>query len=186
MDVYYKNLNLSIPILNDSAPLEDLKFHYETNMNDSMRKFIHPLFLNLLSTKNTYISFIESFYSHPNIQQPIPIHIDSRGGDYIKINYVIGGKDSTMNWYKPKSATDQKTEISGIGNEYISFERDRVDLIDSAVINPIGIVQVGIPHNITNLIEDRLCISMYISNLHNRQRLTMNEAIEIFSEYILD
>ena len=184
MSIYFKHLNLNVPILKDTAPLKDLRVQYHIDMNKSVREFVHLEFIKILSIKNTYIQHMESFYSCPDIK--LDIHIDSRGGDYIKINYVIGGENSVMNWYTPKSTVDNKIQLTGVNTEYMTFDRNQVELVQSANINPVSIVQVGVPHNITNPTSDRLCISMCIAHRHNQQRLTMAEAMEIFSEYIVD
>jgi hypothetical protein len=183
MSIYYKHLNLNIPFLNDSAPLNKLKTQYQTDMNESIEMYIHPSFIDLLKSKSVYVSHIESFFSEPNIN--LPIHIDSVGGDYVKINYIIGGVDSIMYWYQAKPDVHVEPKLTTINTQYFSFEKDQVELVDSTPINPVSIVQVGIPHNITNPINHRLCISMCINHYHNHQRLTMAEATDIFSEYIL-
>jgi len=184
MSIYFKYLNLNVPILKDTAPLEDLKLQYQIDMHKSVREFVHLAFFRILSIKHAYIQHMESFYSCPNIKQGI--HIDGQGGDYIKINYVIGGENSVMNWYTPKSTVDNKIQLTDVNSEYMSFNWDQVELVQSANINPVSIVQVGVPHNITNPTSDRLCISMCIAHRHNQQRLTMAEAIDVFSEYIVD
>lgn len=183
MSIYYKHLNLSIPILNDFAPLDELKSQHQSDINEQIGMYLHPLFMDFLKNKNVYVSHIESFFSCPNIN--LPIHVDSIGGDYIKINYIIGGVNSVMHWYTVKSGIQIEPKFTTINTQYFSFETDQVDLVDTTKINPISIVQVGVPHNITNPIEDRLCISMCITHWHNHQRLTMAEATDIFSEYII-
>ncbi len=184
MSIYYKHLKLNIPVLNDFAPLHELKTQYQTDMNESIGMYLYPEFMNLMKSKKIYISHIESFFSEPNIN--LPIHIDSVGGDYVKINYIIGGVDSIMYWYQAKPDVHVEPKLTTINTQYFSFEEDQVELVDSTTINPISIVQVGVPHNITNPTDYRLCISMCISHWHNHQRLTMAEAIDLFSEYITD
>ena len=185
MSIYYKHLNLNIPVINDSAPLQNLKLKEQTDMNSELKSYIHPEFLNLLKSKNVLIGHIESFYTYPGIK--MKIHTDCDGGDYIKINYVMGGKNSLMNWYQPKLGHQPESKLTSINTVYLSFEDHQVDLIDSTMINPLTIVQVGSPHNITNTVEFRLCISMVILHADaNHQRLTMAEATEIFSEYIFN
>jgi hypothetical protein len=183
MSLYYKHLNLNIPVINDSAPLNELKTQYQTDMDKSIEMYIHPSMIDLLKSKNVYISHIESFFLRPNIN--LPIHVDDGGGDYVKINYVIGGKDSLMHWYQINPGVHVKPKTTTINTQYFSFKKDQVELVDCTTIDPVSIVQVGIPHNITNTINHRLCISMCISHWHNQQRLTMSEAVDIFSEYIL-
>ena len=183
MSIYYKHLNLSIPVLNDSAPLDELKSVWQCDMNKQIGMHLHPLFMDFLKNKNVCVSHIESFFSRPNIN--LPIHADLIG-DYIKINYIIGGVDSVMHWYTVKSGTQIEPQFTKISTKYFRFKADQVELADTASVSPISIVQVGVPHTITNPVEYRLCISMCISHCHNHQRLTMNEATEVFAEHIIN
>lgn len=181
--MYYKHLNLNIPVLNDLAPLDVLEKTYHTDISQQCDMFFHPEFLDFIKFKNVYIMFAESFFSVPGVTQDQDIHTDCDSGDYIKINYVIGGRLSSMHWYQVKPNIHVKPLLTEIGTEYLGFEKEQVYQISSTHVR-FSIVQVGIPHNISNPLENRLCISLSIAHIGNHQRLTMADAVEIFSEYI--
>ena len=46
------------------------------------------------------------------------------------------------------------------------------------------IVQIGMPHDVTNVNVPRLCVSVALAR-ENGKRLTMDESIEIFKDYII-
>ena len=199
MSIYYKPLNLNMPILSDTAPLDILKTKYQTRLNDNLGVWFHPVlnyrndnlgvwfhptFLKFLESKHICLEFVETFYSKPDTVQTI--HVDGTGGDFVKINYVIGGKDSVMNWYTVKSEISVETTITEEKIKHLSFEKNQVELIHSTITCPISIVQVGIPHNVTNALEDRLCISMVIAWQNGPENMiTMAKATEIFADYIV-
>jgi len=179
--MYYKHLNLNIPVLNDLAPLDILEKTHHTDISQQCDVFFHPEFLDFIKSKDVYIMFAEAFFSVPGVTQDI--HTDSVSGDYIKINYVLGGRHSLMHWYQVKPNIHVAPMLTVIGTKYLGFTKEQVYRINSTHVG-FSIVQVGIPHNITNPLENRLCISLSIGHVGNHQRLTMAAAVEIFSEYI--
>lgn len=134
-----------------------------------------------LKTLNLTIVWVELFYNPPF--RFTTIHIDDTGGDYTKLNYVFGGKNSLMCWWKQKPDVSNKVEITAINSSYIDYKIDQVDLIDKQPVNFPSIVQVGIPHNIHNFEEPRYCLSLVLKKQDNT-RLTMAESIEIFKQYL--
>ena len=126
---------------------------------------------------NLKIVQVEIFYSPP-FKETI-VHTDLTGGDYTKLNYIYGGKNSYMHWYKQKPNIIKEMHK---GNNYIQFNPNEVDLVDTQMLPFSSIVQVGIPHNVTNFSEKRYCLSLVIRRLDGN-KLTMAESVEIFQEY---
>ena len=87
-----------------------------------------------------------------------------------------------MHWYKTKNDIPIVQKINTIGKEYSKYSIDEVELCYSEPIGKPSIVQVGVPHNITNPIEERLCICLVITK--NRTRVTMQDALDIFKSEI--
>jgi hypothetical protein len=141
--------------------------------------------ISFLSTLNLTIRSAAIFYTAPF--SFTGIHVDLGGqvivGDYTKLNYVFGGKNSVMCWWKKKDNISNILTKTLPNRSYISFSVDQVDLIDKQQVNFPSIVQVGVPHNIENFEEPRYCISLALEK-HCGTRLTMAESIEIFKDYL--
>ena len=190
MTPYYQNLNFNIQLLKDGCSLSDLfnkvnsKKVYHSLIN--IKEYINPELLDFLAELEIFPDHCEMFYSTPNFVSKI--HVDARHGNFTKINWVFGGKDSVMNWYKPKdNIIRNEPTISAIKSMYIGYHRSEVDLLYSAPLGLPAIVQVGVPHNILNPIQDRCCISLGVSSIdknNQKYNLTMQESVSRMSRYI--
>jgi hypothetical protein len=172
------DLNLNINPLKESMDINSYGTtgHTKISLNE-----INNDLISLLATLNLTIGFAELFYTAP--YSVTRIHTDYLGGDYIKINYIFGGKDSFMYWWKPKPNIIKTPLKTSIDSFYISYNQTEVDLIEKKSVKFPSIVQVGIPHNIKNFEEPRYCLSFVLRN-QNDNRLTMAESIEIFKDYL--
>jgi hypothetical protein len=135
------------------------------------------------------ISLVEVFYSPPN--KIGVVHIDSVGGDYTKLNWQFGGKDSVMNWYSETMPNSRKKTITSIGTNSISLDENTLTKSHSQAIQNPSLIQVGVPHNIENFSEDRWVVSVvykYPVPVHNYNtfiRPTWDKSILIFNEYLI-
>ncbi len=174
----YLNLNIN-PVTIDHV---ELKKNYQTPID---WKNINPDFIDLLKNLGIKIRYVESFYSRPFAKQGI--HTDCMGGDYVKINFIYGGRGSQMHWYKVKetSSTPPVVAKTPINTEYIPWKADMVDLVESDALNYPSLVQAGCPHNVTTTNEDRLCITVVLSDLITSNRCTMAEAKLKLQEFII-
>ena len=106
-------------------------------------------------------------------------------GDYAKLNWVYGGDNSVMNWYKINSNyTQPLLNTTNINSYALYYKTDEVDLIHSQTIGLPSLVQVGCPHNVVNGSTERFCISLVFENSISKKRLTFNEAVALFKNYI--
>jgi hypothetical protein len=176
MNPYCVDLNWNIPLLSPHVDINIFKKKYHTKGDITD---IHPLMLQHLASKGMKISLLETFYSEPNYTQPI--HIDVDGGDYSKLNWVFGGNNSLMHWYKLKNGVSEKLKITSIGTIYSNYDIDQVELVHSQTIGKPSLIQSGIPHNVTTSLEERLCICLVIIN-NNEDRIPMQKAIELLIE----
>lgn len=132
---------------------------------------INPNIVDLLDQHGLYIRFAELFYTTAN--RNALIHIDGRPDEYTtpgnmgKVNFISGGHDSVMNWYKP---IVEKTYTPTNQNKYIGYESYEVECIESRNLMGYYIVQTGIPHNITTHTDSRYCVSMTLG-LKNKEPL---------------
>jgi len=128
------------------------------------------------------IQLVELFYT--NSYSFTTVHTDGAGGDYTKMNFIYGGKDSKMIWYCVKSDIQKSINSTNIGTPYIGYELTEVDLIEECSVKFPSIIQVGVPHNILNYEEPRYCLSVILAKTIGR-RITMNESLDIFKSYIV-
>ena len=163
------NVNLHINPLKEGVDINS--YGKKRRIKISFDRISDDLF-NLMNSSNLKITDAEVFYVTPHIFNYI--HTDSYGGDYVKLNFVYGGKDSYMNWYKPKSNIIKQIDKT---LDYVMFKTSEVELIDRQQILWSSIVQVGIPHNVKTFGESRYCLSFILCNLDDT-RLTMNDAIK--------
>ncbi len=177
-------LDLQIPVhpFKDDYPIDLLKEkrHIKINFEDILTE----KFINLLDTLSIKVSLVESFYSPKSIIQPI--HIDSKGGDYTKLNFVYGGKDSLMHWYKLKEGSNAISHITDIGTIYATYNRQDCIILESHCIKFPTLIQAGVPHNVTNPpFEDRLCISLFLRDKNTNEIIDMKNAIHRFQNYLV-
>jgi hypothetical protein len=105
-------------------------------------------------------------------------------GDFAKMNWVFGGKDSTMNWYEP-IVSDKPVETTLGNRNYIYYNTNEVNhkLSHTIGIDRPSVVQVGVPHNSTNYFEHRYCVSLVFFRIaKGLPRLSMSESHDVFSD----
>lgn len=154
--------------------------HFKIN-SQNFDSYFNKELINLIMSLKLEISFVEIFYRSPGEQSGI--HIDSDPGDLSKINWIFGGKNSMMRWYQPKSSTSGGKRITPIGTFYWHYDLNDVNLICQRSLESSHLVQVGIPHDIYNPEQERFCASM-VYRYKSGQRLTMQQSIEIFKDYV--
>jgi hypothetical protein len=171
------NLNIDPVTINHN----NLKNAYQTIIQ---LKNINPELISILHRHNITVKYAESFYSSPNFFQTI--HTDNLGGDYVKLNFVYGGKGSTMNWYQVKEGIIPKKVYftAKVSTEYIPWTIDMVDLVESDPLEYPSLVQVGCPHNVINADEYRLCISLLLRDT-NLNRISIQSATTNLADLII-
>jgi len=175
------NINLDINPLREGLDINSYGTEYIrlslADINDELISF--------LNTLNLIIVWIELFYTPSFYFTNIHTDVDDGAiaGDYTKLNYVFGGKNSLMYWWKQKPGVSNTAGDTPIGSQCIRYKASEVDLIDEQQVQFPSIVQVGIPHNIRNFKEPRYCLSLVLRK-QDATRLTMAESIEIFKQYL--
>lgn len=146
-------------------------------------------FVDFFNQRNIRLLAVEVFYTVPhgsNIIHSDVIPLD----DVAKINWVYGGIGSVMEWYQVNSnyKTDTLADRAAatIANSpTIRFLKEEVDLIHSQFVECPSIVQVGCPHNMRNGTTERFCISTIFENTKTNKRVTIDEAKELFKEFLM-
>jgi hypothetical protein len=198
MTDYCINLNLDIEPIDGLETLHNCikdsteYVHYHSTLN------LNSKYIIFLAKLGLVIDHIEIFHSVPELFTPIHSDVSQvpfTKGDIIKLNYVYGGKNSVMNWWKVNegvthtvSLNSREDNTGGMNSETIKGEAHNYKLEDltwlhSSAIGHPSIVQVGIPHNIQNREEERYCLSVVL--LKDGKRLTMSDAKAIFAQYII-
>jgi hypothetical protein len=169
-----------IPLTFNFYPLNKPITEYGTIPYQSIdSKDINLKLYDFFKQYNLVLSGFGLFYKPaPNFTKP---HTDCEGGDYVKINYIYGGKDSKMIWYKTKDNIPIKESNTGKPGLYIPYNFNEVEKIYEQTLSEYNIVQVGIPHTILNMIETRWCLTIVISHQSDRSRVTMRDIKNILN-----
>lgn len=133
---------------------------------------------------NLELDLVEVFYSHPFFVGDI--HVDRLGGDYVKINWIFGGKESAMQWFKIKEGSlpphQNKTDIGTPSLRYAL--KDCILIHEESIVKP-SLVQTGVPHTIKNRFENRWCISFNFRDIDTKKYLTMDDALILFKDFLI-
>jgi hypothetical protein len=179
MNDYCQPLNLKIFPLNKVTIFDDIKKagHSPLDINTDISSEL----IKLLQSVGVYIRYAESFYRAPN-SKPL-IHSDSGPGDYVKINWVFGGKHSIMQWFTVNPDIQKEITKNVVNTPVCLYHQSEVTLAYEESIHSPSLVQVGAPHNIINLVEDRICISIVLADSKNK-KLTMTKAKNTLAIFI--
>ena len=140
--------------------------------------------IDFLYNKGIEIRAVEVFYSEPNFGGGI--HSDGagdEGDDITKLNYIVGGQNSLMHWYKLKPGARKNVMNTDKGTPYVNYFNEDTDRIHTASVGFPSLVQVAVPHNVKNFNEPRYCICLVIQNSTTKQRLTFEQSSLLFQEY---
>jgi len=178
MNPYCNLLALTIsPLIEGYDITKITEVHESINLDQ-----INPEIKTLLRNLGITVSWIEIFYRKP--KQNSKIHVDNMLSDFTKINWVYKGIHSRMFWFNVKDRAISKTASTTIVNtKYITYDFSEVNFVHSTSIFGPALVQVGIPHLISNPVEDRYCLSFTLTDLEGN-RLTMERAQQLLVNHI--
>lgn len=179
MNKFTNKLNLHIqPLKAGISITDDFSSHKFYDLSD-----LNPELSEFLLSLNIKVKMIEAFYRPANTM--LSPHIDGAGGDYAKINWVYGGKESVMKWYTRKPNTQIKNlGLTKINTPRIVFSEEDLNVLHTECLDGVHLVQVGIPHSVQARDEDRHCLSLVITGLDGR-RLKMADAQKMLSTLIM-
>ena len=182
MNKYCAYLNIPFPLFKDNIdPLQLQRIrHFKLDKSEILSNEIQEWFASL----KLDILLVEVFYTPPN--EISTIHYDSVGGNYTKLNWQFGGKNSKMNWYSTNGLHSHTKVSTPIGSNSAIFKPDDVTQIHSQAIQNPSLVQVGIPHNIENFNEDRWVVSIVYKYPNTKfLRPTWISSLKIFNQYLV-
>lgn len=145
---------------------------------------INPEITDMLLDLGIKVNFAECFNRGPG--QHSGIHTDyNTNGEKVKVNWIYGGKDSTMLWYEPKPDVSGTNSITVANTNYTSYSNDDVTHLLTLETKPSipYLIQAGTPHSVENFLENRTCISLVLYDM-NGKHLKMFDAIKLLSSHI--
>ena len=180
------NLNLNINPLDTDILYQDLcrnpagsEFEFAQQTAGIPTTVLNPDLVALLDNLNLHVIWIDTFYNYS--YQTSKIHTDAVVGDCVKMNFVYGGTDSLMLWYK----TDIVKPVEfNKGTGYVPYREDEVTLLHLQQVGFPSIIQAGVPHNIKNFAEPRFCLSLFLVSKHPDHAVTMDQPANI--NYLLE
>ena len=147
------------------------------------KEHISTELLEWLDRMNLKIDWVELFYSFPGYITKI--HTDGQGGDYTKLNWQYGGQSSVMRYYRPIKQGHKDSVASSIDSDYLFWSAMEVEPVGDVKIGYPTLVQVGVPHNVVNLLTHRWVLSVIILDKTHGGRLTWAEALDRFSHQLV-
>lgn len=147
---------------------------------------LSPAFLSWADSKNLHISFAEIFYLPANCSvRRIHTDLDHITETCSKINFIIGGEDSPMQWFtlkeNAKSLHDVNTAPTVINAEqvspYLSWARNECEVIEEVVLSGANVIHAGIPHVVFTKEKPRIAISVVLQCEASKVRLSVEEAL---------
>ena len=203
METNFVELNLNLKILRDD--FKYLTYHRLQHMiyKPEPEKSLHPELLSFFKSINVKTKVL-LFKTPPKMKSAIhsdgiPYGLITNNRD-CAINWVWGAEDHIMCWWKEKSnnvnidnrlteranhrnAKDTHSSVSSV--EYLNWNIDQVDLIQSVKITKPSLVKIGIPHSVENFSNtDRWCLS--IRMIVPPSKVTWDKSLKLFKEYIIN
>ncbi len=185
MNHLYLALNIPNEILRESFTVHS----FPTKRRHLLVPAIHLNFsiLSLLNNLDLNILQAELFYSEPNFFSDIHTDYANNTKDISKINWLIHGENSLLNWYDT-SANQHLRSISSAtdGNVYKGYNLSECTLIDSTDLCRPSLIQAGVPHNSVTRDEPRWSVSLTLFDRLTKQHAKFSDVASRFSQYIIE
>jgi hypothetical protein len=196
MPKYYRFLNLKANFFDQAALTSELsKTLKDPNANQQWRNWgenpdvFTTEAYRWLELFNCDIGTAEAFYTAP--KKALGWHTDVSGKspivDYVKINFIWGATHShAMEWGALRSGVAEPTiQYNLVGSPYMPFDPSTIDIVEKVCINKPILINVGVPHRVINQSNyGRWCLCLIPKK--QGMRLLFDEAVELFSEYVVD
>jgi hypothetical protein len=127
----------------------------------------------------------EVFYTKPNGR--LPWHVDMNPpGPVSKLNFVWGSDNHVMEFAEIKNPMQQKeTSFTKVNSHYILYTSRELSNITAFTLDKPALLNVGKPHSVLNRSNTgRWCLCMILWK--DGKRIMWNDALELFSEYVLN
>lgn len=172
--------DFKLPNKNEIFPDNKIKIHSTLD-----KELLDPDFIYYLNLIDIDVRWVEVHYKIPlpfQIKQSIygSIHADGNEiDDKAKINFILGGKNSSMIWWRLKNnETINSTTVIDTNcvrpKNIDDIEEVHRESFTSAIVN------VGQIHSIENTIDERIAIECILQDKKDKTRLTFFEAVKRF------
>lgn len=185
---YYRFLTLPEIFFDKDQISFDLSKSIDQNKNNhwnQLNYIFNDKIFSFFSSLDCTLINSELFYTPPFGR--LPWHIDMNPPeDFVKINYVWGSENHIMCYGETKDTNKIfVTSKTAVNTQYISLDDNEVLNVTAVKINQPVIINAGRPHKIVNFDSTgRWCLSLIITK--NDRRILFKDAIEIFSEYVVN
>lgn len=141
---------------------------------------------NLLLAAGVGIREAQRFYTPPN--GTLPPHADcDHLNNYTKLNYVFGGQDSQMIWYRLQNGCAAKKMLTSVGTKYLYAPAEDLVPVFSAHVGFPSLVNSGQFHSVLNGAEPRICYSFMLTYAeHPDQNINWCDAVDRLQQYVAD
>lgn len=175
---YYLNL----PIKFNPNPVDMQGGHHRLYPLDRLEKEFADWFIQ----HGVRIGHGEQFELSPTGVRKHIIHTDDFGdADIVKLNYVYCDTPHSMNWFELKDGVELTKAFSPAGTPYGACEPEDCKLVHSAQVGQPSLVNVMKLHDVSNVSSTRICYSFVLIHSHKRDKLTWDEAYEVFKDFIV-
>lgn len=177
------DLNLPIyPIKND-ASVDSLPGDNIWNFL-SVEEYINPKLIEFFDDRGLSLNIAALHVRGP--EKLGSIHVDGAraDSDKTKINWSFNDQH-LMNWYRVKKDLVEPKLFTQKDRAYLQYDPSEVELIHSQKVGFPSLIQVGIPHSISDLASTRKCISILLRDKKTQNHVAMQTAKEIFKDIIV-
>jgi len=186
-NIYFKKLNIKRDIALDAiafaaSQITDYNAYNRINVTRSdIKRRVHGFFQNL----GFRVSGVICFYTPPNYSLATAHIDDSKFSNMAKLNYVSGGAEHWMHWYKFVGTEEQIIKTTNVrGDSYYSFDKEHCEEIAREHMEGYYLVNAGVPHGITNDSPiGRWCLSFGLHDLMTMERVQWHDALEMLKDY---
>jgi hypothetical protein len=189
MNVFFRNLNIDIPIRCNIDLLETrfkIKPHqyFHITFDDENQIWLSEKLETWLCQLGLYVRRIEIFHTQPN--KITGWHIDMNPPrDWVKINWIYETGTSYMEWGDFNINAPLVSQISAGGTSYIKFESTDIQTICRHSFSGPTLINSGVPHRIDNSKPtDRWCLSTILWYRDNHCRVDWKDAMQIFKSHL--
>lgn len=177
---HYHHLNIPVQyrMVFPELPNPELRHHYRIKreeVNSEVHDWLDGLGLRFVTG--------EYFYTPPN--RTLNPHTDDLiPNGYTKLNWMVGGEGSTMDWYELKPGASYKIGTTRIGTSYCYADPKDLILTESTSIGQPTMVHVGDFHGVRNGPHPRHVFCLITKRKDSDSRLQWDEALQIFKPFI--
>jgi hypothetical protein len=193
MNNCYRYLDIPVELINKKLIVDRLFKDEGTTEFQKVRmwkfqdQILNSQFYNWLDSVGCSVHQIEIFHTPAN--GTLPWHVDQTPGiNVVKINLIWNSEDHEMQW--GECVNNQKLinlDTTPMNTKYVAYDDAEIAITErtTLTIDTPVLVNVGQPHRVLNYSDtSRWCLSIVIHK--DKQRILFEDAIKIFSEYVVD